>query len=387
MMEYWNSEQVFAAIRHEAHHRIALRKHHPTIPLFQHSSEVRDEEGIHVSFFLLSRFPDLCKSLIVGALLIGTSAVADVCVESDVTYGVFTNCVRIGNADAEVVVAPGIGRVLHYGRRGGPNLFWTNPSAPDFSRSLGGWKNWGGEKTWIWPQDGWAAATGASWPPPAAADNGPYGFTLLSDGVRMVSPVVSGYGVRVVKEITMPTASGMKVDYETWLEPTGSETNAALFSVWTIVQVPLRGAELFARVSFPERDWVKLGSDHALPKVTRIGTSNVVRLKRDKTVWMKSGTEGDAFAVRRGGTVFTLTQSGLGEPSDIRYGDRLQVCTSPDVTPCFPEEGGPCAELEFTMPTAPRDDVAQHKMHVVWDFMPVADKATDEDVAALLFQK
>ena len=339
------------------------------------------------TFQPLSRLPDLFKKLIAVALLIGALVAAGVSVETDITYSVFTNCVRIGNADAEVVVAPGIGRVLHYGSPGGSNLFWTNPRAPDFSASLGGWKNWGGEKVWIWPQDGWAAATGASWPPPAAADNGPYEFTVLSDGVRMVSPAVSGYGVRVVKEITMPTASGSRVDYETWLEPTGNATNVAPFSVWMIVQVPLRGAELFSRVSFPERDWVELGSDHALPKGMRIGATKVIKLNRDKVVWMKSGTEGDAFAVRRGGTVFTLTQTGIGTPSGIRFGDRLQVCTSPDVSSCFPDEGGPYAELEFTMPTAPRDVVQKQKMHLVWDFMSIGDNATDEDIAALLFQK
>ena len=337
--------------------------------------------------FRLSRLPDFVKKVIVGALLMDVSTTFGLNVDPGIPYGVFTNCVRICNADVEVVVAPGIGRVLHYGRRGGPNFFWTNPRALDFRSTVGGWKNWGGEKTWIWPQDGWAAATGASWPPPATADNGPYDFTALSNGVRMVSPVVPGYGVRLVRQITLPAASGTRVDDEAWLEPMGEETNAPLFSAWSIVQVPLRDAQIFARVSFPARDWVRLGTDPALPKGTRMGTTNVLKLNRDKTVWMKSGTEGDAFAVRRGGTVFTLTQTGLDMPTGIRYGDRLQVCTSPDVSPCFPKESGPYAELEFTVPLATRDAVAKQKLHVVWDLSPIADTATDEDVASRLLQK
>lgn len=70
--------------------------------------------------------------------------------------------IRIEAFDYFAEVDPGLGRLLAFGRLGGSNVLWTNPAGTD----VGGWKNFGGEKLWLWPQDEWPALFGADWPPP-----------------------------------------------------------------------------------------------------------------------------------------------------------------------------------------------------------------------------
>ena len=82
-----------------------------------------------------------------------------------------------GAIRAEVVPAWG-GRLMFFGRSGGTNALWTNPSAAantvdDKGREV--WKNVGGEKTWIGGMGLWKGfkndADATSWPPPAWFDS------------------------------------------------------------------------------------------------------------------------------------------------------------------------------------------------------------------------
>ena len=78
---------------------------------------------------------------------------------------------------AEVVPEWG-GRLMFFGRPGGTNALWTNPSAAantvdDKGREV--WKNVGGEKTWVGGMGLWKGfkndADATSWPPPAWFDS------------------------------------------------------------------------------------------------------------------------------------------------------------------------------------------------------------------------
>ncbi len=82
---------------------------------------------------------------------------------------------------AEVVPA-WAGRLLFFGRPGGPNLLWTDPGAPDVPEYVDGrrqWRNFGGEKTWVgtqeevWPLFAKTNRDGTVWPPPAWFDTMP----------------------------------------------------------------------------------------------------------------------------------------------------------------------------------------------------------------------
>ena len=82
-----------------------------------------------------------------------------------------------GALRAEVVPAWG-GRLMFFGRSGGTNALWTNPSAAantvdDKGREV--WKNVGGEKTWVGGMGLWKGfkndADATSWPPSAWFDS------------------------------------------------------------------------------------------------------------------------------------------------------------------------------------------------------------------------
>ena len=80
---------------------------------------------------------------------------------------------------AEVSPAWG-GRLMFFGRTGGKNALWTNPSASTNTCDSAGkakWKNVGGEKTWVGAigSDYWKgfSSDGRDWPPPAWFDSAP----------------------------------------------------------------------------------------------------------------------------------------------------------------------------------------------------------------------
>ncbi len=83
------------------------------------------------------------------------------------SWGGWSDAYRLTNGTIEVVVVPASGRILHYGYTGAANLLWQNASAVGgLPWRPGTWTNYGGSKTWIWPQEDWPARTGSGWPPP-----------------------------------------------------------------------------------------------------------------------------------------------------------------------------------------------------------------------------
>jgi hypothetical protein len=99
-----------------------------------------------------------------------------------ITYSGWPDCLRIANSDVDLVVAPQLGRILRFGRLGGPNLLYE--SGLDARRqpaTVDGWRNYGGDKLWPAPQSLWG------WPPEAAYDSTPWTATATSDGAILES--------------------------------------------------------------------------------------------------------------------------------------------------------------------------------------------------------
>ena len=76
---------------------------------------------------------------------------------------------RLSNGEAELVVVPAVSRILHYGLVGGPNLLWQNASVAGRPPGAAQWTNYGGSKTWIWPEHEWTTRSGER----LAASDGP----------------------------------------------------------------------------------------------------------------------------------------------------------------------------------------------------------------------
>ena len=77
---------------------------------------------------------------------------------------------RIAGEGNIAKIAPGLGgRLMFFGAKGGTNALWTAaPGAPVEA----GWRNWGGEKTWVGDMSLWRGfdPQGRRWPPPAWFD-------------------------------------------------------------------------------------------------------------------------------------------------------------------------------------------------------------------------
>src|SRR5687767_10327386 len=111
----------------------------------------------------------------------------------------FPDAIRLSNGTVNLVIVPSIGgRIMRYGYVLGPNLLWTNPSAPrpdpEAAATQPKHLNYGGDKAWPWPQDQWPLLLGRVYPPPAEADQQPYTSRRIgSHRVRLESPPIPSH--------------------------------------------------------------------------------------------------------------------------------------------------------------------------------------------------
>ena len=142
----------------------------------------------------------------------------------------------LGNSVAEVVIVPGIGRVMQFRLLAdkGSGAFWNHPAIGRDLQPDDGWKNYGGDKTWPSPQADWPKIIGRAWPPPTPFDSLAYAATIRGHTVELVSPVDSNYGIRVKREITLDAkkpAMTIETIYEKVQGP------PARVAIWTITQL------------------------------------------------------------------------------------------------------------------------------------------------------
>jgi hypothetical protein len=114
-----------------------------------------------------------------------------------VSYGGWPNCLRIYDADVELILTTDVGpRVIRYGFIGGQNLFKEFPS------QLGGtdeetWQPRGGHRIWIAPE-----IVADTYVP----DNGPVRATMIEDGAELTQPVEPETGLE--KTIAVQLSAG-----------------------------------------------------------------------------------------------------------------------------------------------------------------------------------
>jgi hypothetical protein len=172
-----------------------------------------------------------------------------------VNYHGWPGAYRLANGTVDLVIVPAVGRILRYGFLGGPNALWENPAvAGKPGQFTGDWNNIGGDKIWPWPQDEWEKRTGRAWPPPPATDQAVHqAFVVKPDTVRLVSPVVAGYGLRIVRDIRLaPTGTQVTITSRFEKIRPGADFPTG---VWSITQVPVPDWTLARLV--PARPWRK----------------------------------------------------------------------------------------------------------------------------------
>jgi hypothetical protein len=137
-------------------------------------------------------------------------------------------CITDGRTEA--IIVPQIGRIMSYGRVGGPNLLWNAPTPQGIDW---GWKNYGGDKNWLAPQSDWPVSQGKGWPPDPAFDGQPHEVEILSGGkVRLTSPLSESSGMRFVRTIYFADNGEMVIE-QTAIKEKGAAIRAA---IWNITQ-------------------------------------------------------------------------------------------------------------------------------------------------------
>ena len=121
----------------------------------------------------------LLALLLTGVVFTASTAIAEVTVKR-VTYHGWPECYRLSNGTAELIFVPQIGRIMRFGRVGGPNVLWENPALAGKARPASArakeWVNYGGDKLWPAPQDRW------TWPPDTALDGATHTVAVLPGG-------------------------------------------------------------------------------------------------------------------------------------------------------------------------------------------------------------
>jgi hypothetical protein len=278
---------------------------------------------------------------------------------------------RLANDQYELLVSAETGRVCRYGKIGGPNVLWDNPHAPETPVVFPGWVNWGGDKVWIWPEEDWKVWKTGHQHPPGDPSSKPHQMEVKGLQLRMTSPVIAQYGLRVVREITL-AAQGSEVTFVNRLEQVEKPALTRPVGVWTVTQIPA-AREIYARLcpgakapgyeSFPQTDW---------PKAELHG--RVITFHRPAAPWQKVGIEADLLAIPVGGQMFTvetpLAKNAAGPYAPLR---RAQLFSDPDVSDFRLPSSPTYIEFEFTSPMKALAVGESVELTVTWKLSPAGD--------------
>ncbi|HLA57840.1 MAG TPA: hypothetical protein VK622_03725 [Puia sp.] len=114
--------------------------------------------------------------------------------EKNISYQGWKNCLRLTNAEIELVIATDIGlRILHLGFIGGENIFYLSPEEKGLQ---GGnqWRIYGGHRLWLAPE---------SIPGTYSPDNDPIEYNFDSGILRICQPWEISTGIVKEMEITI----------------------------------------------------------------------------------------------------------------------------------------------------------------------------------------
>lgn len=296
-----------------------------------------------------------------------------------VAYRGFTDAVRISNGSVEAIVVPSIGgRLMRFATIGGENVLWENPTVPISQAGQSG--NWGGEKSWPWPQDDWTDRTGQGWPPPPASDQYAYQCQIEPDGVKLTSQTLAGYDLQIVREFKMSPA-GAELIQNISFAATGPAAAQTPAGVWSIAEVPVtknifvrQTAGTFRALGFSA--WPTPGKSIA----------GILVLDRPADHKSKIGLDADLIAVAIRNQLLSIELRDVSPPAaGYVAGERAQLYTEPDSSPEVAGLGG-FTELEFTSPTG-IVSTQPVRMTTVWKLEPLTQADDPAAIARKLSTK
>ncbi|MCS6829718.1 MAG: hypothetical protein RMM08_01590 [Armatimonadota bacterium] len=292
-----------------------------------------------------------------------------------VSYRGWQDSYRLSNGTVEVIVVPSIARIMHYGFAGEPNTLWVNPATEGKPVKPGEWLNHGGDKAWVWPQDEWPQRIGRGWPPPSATDQVPHQVEIVNGNVvRLSSPLVAGYGVRVVREVRLEP-SGTRVHILTRLEKLRDGADFPV-AAWVVAQLPV--PDLLLVRLYPGStlsEGYKLFSLDAWKAVRRLAP-DILLPERRSEVAVKLGCDAEVLAWFKS-PYLVVHRSPISDLADFRPGDHAQIFSNSDALPYI--------ELEFTSPLKVLRKGESVSLEVTWELHRVPPgKQSPEGLAVFL---
>ena len=275
----------------------------------------------------------------------------------------------ISNGQVQLKVDQQLGRIVFYGFVGGRNVLWVNSEAKNPAYILGGWKNWGGEKIWVWPQEYW------NWPPPEPQAGYQVGKSDDGKSLVMTSAPLPTVGVRIVRQITL-APTGSEVVLTTHLEPVDVKDPRPI-AAWSITQVA-QPKQLLARIPNPTNRHRYLSRTPGDGVDAVSIADRLVELKRaDGFDSSKTFLDADLFAAVYDDVVFLQKQVAVQQEGAWKPDGRGQIyyhLRNPhNIPPTLPTY----IEVEWTAPLLLPQHVAKAPLRNVWSLVE-KDKAGDD---------
>lgn len=176
------------------------------------------------------------------------------------------NCIRLCNAEVELIVATDIGiRILHFGFIGGKNIFYLSPE--DLGKQGGEqWRIYGGHRLWHAPE-----AIPATYSP----DNMPVSYSFESDILHLVQPVEKENGISKELEVYLSAdANRLKLSHRL----INQNSFSVKLSAWAITALAPGGTAIIPQEPYGE------GNDFLLP-VRSMALWNYTQMNDPRWIW------------------------------------------------------------------------------------------------------
>ena len=226
---------------------------------------------------------------------------------------------KLTNGAVGAVIVPAIGRVMSFGKIGGPNLIW-NAEPEQLAKT--GWKNYGGDKAWLAPQSNWKLFHGANnWPPESVLDGEPLKADVLSGGKLQLTTGLSKTGIRLIRTMYFDE-NGEFVIEQTARKERGAPIKVG---IWNVTQV-VPGQAVFAPVAtdstYPDGTYIWDGKKVDGAQLVRPGLMKIVSSADGNTPKLGFDTPVAALASVRDGVAWLQRSARpVGEYPDGKNGN------------------------------------------------------------------
>jgi len=293
---------------------------------------------------------------------------------------------RFSTGEIEWFVSPDIGgRILSITVDGRELLFVQKEHAGetfDFSgvtdlalrKKEIGFRLWGGDKTWIAPQNEWLEGI-----PPLDLDASPYSHLLDGEAIVMESPVCRETGLSIKRRISPASGNGIRVEQTI----TNRSDRPVRKAIWDVTQM-VRPFDVWIRSPIERvRPYPEEGGSERYKSDVVLEQDGYSVIRCDAPLHFKYGATpdgiGEVIAVKRGGptekTVVHTRNFALDPGAPFAHGSCVEVYNSPDYD---------YMELEIHSPLVTLQPAEHHTHEQIWHFFTFDGTPAIEELLAAI---